>query len=60
MNPIYPAHCVPCLAKKVCPDLPHSIICKKLRRLGEDACSEGDYAQDRNEQDRIDKMRGDE
>ena len=35
MNPIYPAHCVPCLAKRECQSLPHSNNCEALRRVEE-------------------------
>ena len=31
MNPIYPLHCVPCLAKRNCQSLPHSNNCATLR-----------------------------
>ena len=31
MNPIYPAHCVPCLAKRKCQSLPRSNNCDALR-----------------------------
>ena len=33
MNPIYPAHCAPCLAKRECVSLPYSINCEWLRRV---------------------------
>jgi hypothetical protein len=31
MNPIYPLHCVPCLAKRNCQSLPHSNNCDDQR-----------------------------
>jgi hypothetical protein len=29
----YPAYCIPCLAKRECCSLPHSVNCEKLRRV---------------------------
>jgi len=39
MNPIYPAHCVHCLAKRNCQSLPHSNNCEALRRVEDKAGS---------------------
>lgn len=62
MTPIYPAHCVPCLAKRECQSLPHSNNCEKLRKVENDELDRDDKmrlaAIDRNEQDRVDRMRG--
>ena len=64
MNPIYPAHCVPCLAKRECQSLPLSNNCVTLRRVEDDELDDDDKirlaAIDRNEQSRIDYLRGDE
>lgn len=38
MNPIYPAHCVPCLAKRECQSLPLSNNCDLLRRVEPAEC----------------------
>jgi hypothetical protein len=62
MTPIYPAHCVPCLAKRECQSLPHSNNCEQLRHTDDDELDREDKirlaAIDRNEQARIDEMRG--
>jgi len=62
MNPIYPAHCVPCLAKRECQSLPLSNNCLALRHTEDDDLDDEDKirlaAIDRNEQARIDEMRG--
>ena len=60
--PIYPAHCVPCLAKRECQSLPLSNNCLALRHTEDDDLDDEDKirlaAIDRNEQARIDEMRG--
>ena len=59
---IYPLHCVPCLAKRECQSLPHSNNCELLRKVEDDELDREDKirlaAIDRNEQDRVDRMRG--